>query len=483
MVTSENFYKTERNMTMKNTKLTKILILALSLVLIIGAAVGFSVSAEDETLTIVSQNVSYEGKTHLYYAVHYENVAEPENIALVVSYTDDEGALQTVTIEESEELILKDSAGADVVCRAFRTPGVDAKNYTKVFTVKAIYGGTESAEKTYSVAQYCHQWLFDIANTAEPTEADLKIKDACEATLLYGTKIQALLGYYPAGNTEDYPENYVYVKGENGVTVNGAKAALVIKGSEVALAYTGTETSTGFNVADLAGNAVTVSDGKFTADAYCVANPKLSDAKGEYFLSSEAGSRWDYDTLTTISSDNVSYSGTTGSYSIEDGSLKVEDGDAENANMVLKYWRSANASTYNVTIFEFDFKLDQAYGSYPLQIKVANLTHTIFFPKIDGTNRLAMQVNGVNTALGISLKQWATIRFEHYYDENVLKVFVNNEFMFDIATSAGSKGQTPMIYLTSNERNTGSNADLWIDNVYVGHIQKTFVAGDPKAAE
>ena len=196
-----------------------------------------------------------------------------------------------------------------------------------------------------------------------------------------------------------------------------------------------------------------------------------------------AGSRWDYDTLTTISSDNVSYSGTTGSYSIEDGSLKVEDGDAENANMILKYWRSASASTYNVTIFEFDFKLDQAYGSYPLQIKLANLTHTIFFPKIDGVNRLAMKVNGVDTPLGISLKQWVTIRFEHYYDENVLKVFVNNEFMFDIDTSAGSKGQTPMIYLTSNERNTGSNADLWIDNVYVGHIMKTFVEGDPKAAE
>ena len=136
-----------------------------------------------------------------------------------------------------------------------------------------------------------------------------------------------------------------------------------------------------------------------------------------------------------------------------------------------------------IRLFEFDFKLDQAYGSYPLQIKVANLTHTIFFPKIDGVNRLAMKVNGVDTPLGINLKQWVTIRFEHYYDENVLKVFVNNEFVFDIATSTGAKGQTPMIYLTSNERKTGSNADLWIDNVYVGHLTKTFVSGNPKAAE
>lgn len=464
-------------------KLSKILLLALSLALILCAAVGFSASADGEALEIVSQNVSYEGKTHLYYAVYYENVEDPAAISLVVTYTDDEGAIRTVNVTESEEVTLKDGEGNDLICRAFRTPGVDAKNFTKVFTVKAVTSTAESAEKTYSVAEYCHQWLYEIAKTAEPTEKEQKIKAACESTLSYGTDVQALLGYYPEGNTADYPENYVYVKGTDGVTVNGAKTACVIKGTAVELAYNGTEACTGWVVTALDGTEISVSDGKFIADAYCTAAPELSDAKGEYFLSSEAGSRWDYDTLTAISSDNISYSGTTGSFSIEDGSLKVEDGDAENSNMILKFWRSANASTYNATIFEFDMKLDQAYGSYPIQIKIANLTHTIYYPKIDGTNRLAMQVNGVNTALGITMKQWATIRFEHYYDENVLKVFVNNEFMFDISTSAGAKGQTPMIYLTSNERNTGSNADLWIDNVYVGHIQKTFVAGDPKAAE
>ena len=52
-------------------------------------------------------------------------------------------------------------------------------------------------------------------------------------------------------------------------------------------------------------------------------------------------------------------------------------------------------------------------------------------------------------------------------------MFVNNEFVFDIATNKGSEG-TSEICLTSNERGADSDADLYVDNVYVGHkcIQK-----------
>jgi len=89
-------------------------------------------------------------------------------------------------------------------------------------------------------------------------------------------------------------------------------------------------------------------------------------------------------------------------------------------------------------------------------------------------------VDGADKALGTPINQWSTVRFEHWYSEGVLKVFVNNEFKFDIASSAGSQ-DSPRISLTANERKTGSNADLYIDNVFVGHFEKEFVSGDPKA--
>jgi len=211
--------------------------------------------------------------------------------------------------------------------------------------------------------------------------------------------------------------------------------------------------------------------------------PVTDDAKGEYYLSDEKGSRWDYDVITSLDGSNKTYTGTVGAYSIEDGSLKFDDGEAENAEMGMKYWRSY-PSEYNVTILEFDFKLTQSYGTCPIQIKLGGVTYSIYYSKTTeespGTYALAMKVDGADKALGTPINQWSTVRFEHWYSEGVLKVFVNNEFKFDIASSAGSQ-DSPRISLTANERKTGSNADLYIDNVFVGHFEKEFVSGDPKA--
>ena len=218
---------------MKNSYLKKILIAALSLSLLMGAVFGITALAENggaEKLAIISQNVSYEGQTHLYYAVHYENVTSPEKITLKVSYSLDDGSVATETVTASEEVILKDALGNEYVCRAFKTPGVDAKNYTTEFTVSATSeNGTASDEKTYSVAEYCHEWLCYLSAAEEPTASQIKIKNAAESTLRYGTSIQALLGYYPDGNTDDYPENYSYLKVTDG-SFEGSDHTFVLNG-------------------------------------------------------------------------------------------------------------------------------------------------------------------------------------------------------------------------------------------------------------
>lgn len=482
------------------TKFTKIFLLTLTLAMVIGMAIGFTASAEGEpaaeSVAIVSQKIDYAGTTHLYFAVKYENVENPEKIALNVSYVDSEGNAKEVTITESEAVTLKDSAGNDVACRAFMTPGVDAKSFTHKFVAQAVTeAGTESAEKTYSVTEYCYQWLTYIATKAEPTAYELKVKAACEATLAYGTKIQAFLDYYPADNVNDYPENYVYVKGTDGVKVNGADAACVIKGSEVALTYAGTETRLGWEVADLAGTEITVTDDKFTATAHCIAGPELSDAKGKYFLSGLSGLRHDYDVRTTLpdienfgvkdSEGNVISN--TGSFEIVDGALHFEDGDAENAQMVAKFWQGY-PSSYNVTVFEFDFKFNQSYGTSPLEFKVSGnsciLYQTQAYDSSYGTGfKLCAKIGSTYIPTGIDYGTWGNIRLEHYFAEDVMKIFVNNVYLGEIAATSNSQ-TSPLIYLTANERKTGSNADLYVDNVFVGHFtaeEIPYVAGDPDA--
>jgi hypothetical protein len=214
------------------------------------------------------------------------------------------------------------------------------------------------------------------------------------------------------------------------------------------------------------------------------------DAKGEYYLSGETGRRLDYDTITEIDASMKTYSGTVGSYSIVDGSLLIDDGDAESADIGMKFWLSYSTDFNNAAnrceILEFDFKLTKSYGSYPIQVKMAGVTYTLYYAKPTDTSlgtgyMLCMLIDGAYVPLGCAINKWNTIRFEHYYDAKKLKVFVDNEFVFDIATKAGSTGDSPRITLTSNERKTGSNADLYLDNIYVGHVLKDFVAGDPKA--
>ncbi|MBQ8320902.1 MAG: hypothetical protein IJX92_00875 [Clostridia bacterium] len=474
------------------TKFTKIFLLTLTLAMVIGMAVGFTASAEGETaaesVAIVSQKVEYAGTTHLYFAVKYENVANPEKIALNVSYVDSEGNAKEVTITESEEVTLQDSAGNDVVCRAFMTPGVDAKSFTHKFVAQAVTeAGTESAEKTYSVTEYCLEWLTYIATKAEPSEYELKVKDACEATLAYGTKIQAFLDCYPEANVNDYPENYVYVKGADGVKVNGADAVCVIKGSEVELTYAGTETRLGWEVADLAGTEITVTDDKFTATASCIAGPELTDATGEYFLAREngtitKGTNWDFDVIT--STDKLSAKDASdGTLSITDGSLLYDDGDVSSSAMYVKFWQSY-PDTYNCSIIEFDFKIDQVYGSSPIEIFIHETNKAISYTKIDGVYYLTMpDESGTAVILGAKPGSWANIRIEQYKNEGKAKVYINNEFVLDTNWAYKTTGSF-RITLSANERKTASDANLWVDNVYTGHFtaeEIPYVAGDPNA--
>ena len=446
---------------MKNTKLTKILILALSLLLMIGAAVGISASAEEETLTIVSQNVSYEGKTHLYYAVHYENVASPEDISLVVTYTDDEGELRTVTITESEKVVLKDSEDRDVVCRAFRTPGVDAKNFTKVFTVKAIIGETESAEKTYSVAEYCHQWLSYIASLAAPGEKELKIKAACESTLAYGSDIQALLDYYPNDNTADHPENYSYIT-VNGGTANGKNKLFVINGTEITLAANA-GTPTTWEITDTDGAVTKITGNTFTADGTCYVSP----INGKFFSDTTiAGSRYDYSdqSVANPTQDGSSYikverndealvfsriPGTEG-----EGYLRWNTGTSENKFFVFESDVKFSGFTNATSVIKIRFQV----GGIDEQVTINHSGNIITIVLANGTGKVTLNEN-----------EWYNLRFEIDIENRNFNVFVNNSYAGTLTSGVTTTTSSARVLFYLLKAGYGGVVEF--DNLYHGFVE------------
>ena len=457
-------------------KLTKIFLSAIVLSLVIGASVAVAAGAEETSAipAIVGKNIVYTDMTAIQIAVDSDTV-DANDVKLLATVNG-----ETATYTKYE--VSTDAAVAgDYV---FTVKGIPASAISDEITFTVVSGDKESLPFTYSIAEYFYERLYSDGIINATAGMDAARKAFYETYLANGAAAQELF--------RNYDKDGKYVGGTTLVTdynVLAINKGTLSNGKEVILS---TDTITSAVIANAALAADKTFTGKWTVTTYgetvtteTVANgadvtsngivavtPVYTDATGEYFLSSEKGSRWDYDTLSSIDSATISQA--KGSITISDGAMYFDDGDQENAAMYAKFYNGTEAAC---TIFEFDFKLKQSYGSYPIQLKIANIQYTIY-----NDGGLKIDANGTKVALGVAFNKWANLRFEHYYAEKVLKVFVNNEFLVDINTSAGSTKQTSIIYLTGNERNKLSDADLWIDNVYAGSINKTFVAGDPKAA-
>lgn len=469
---------------MKKNNFKKIVILALSLALLIGAALGVSALAEEngEKLSIISQNVSYEGKTHLYYAVHYENVTNPDAITLTVSYKLDNGETATETVNASEEVTLTDSLGTSYVCRAFRTPGVDAKNFTTEFTVTAsTENGTVSAEKTYSVAEYCHEWISYVASVVEPTAKQLKIAAACEATVNYGASVQALLDYYPSGNEADTPDNYSYIRVTDGVADN----KYVMNGETVTLSYTGTApTGKEFSHWVLTytnGTGKEISGNSFVADGNAILTPAFKGLYSEGFTpgaglyysdETKLGNRFDYETK----SDSGAYSNNGAiTATVVDGARKLEITDMTQSDMLRFLAGNTSVEGANVAIFETDIMLSGAWTGKPtFRIRVLGCDMSL---TTDCWNGNALYVPKSGAELKVNL--WYNLRLEVYKTESAtsfnVKVYLNGDYVTTTTISGSTSSSADMLFTIPKNAATNGTA-IYFDNVFYGYAVKDYVA-------
>ena len=488
------FKKYERKKTMKKSTISRIFLLILSLALIITAIFSVSASAEGEkdveSLEIISQNVSYEGQTHLFYAVSYENVATPEAITLEVMWTDSEGE-HTATVTESESEVVEGKA-----CRTFKTPGVDAKNFTQKFTVVAkTEDGTVSAPKTFSVAEYCNLWITYVAYTSAtgtPTEEDVNLSEACKATLAYGSAIQKHLKYYPASNTADHPENYAYVKAFDG-TVNGGVSGHVIKGSEVALSYTGALESgkavTGWNIYYADGTTDTVdASGVFAPKANCVAEavieaaiPEFVAGNGKYFATTTyKGNRFDYSDASQLNIIEWTPNGTAAAaIAITDGQLVFDKTGVSQYDEYI-FWNLTGCSYRDgdLIIFETDVKFSPTVESgkigYYAERSGSGVDHAVNVNVEDG------KIN-IGGAGALNPDTWYNVTIATEIDKSAdsvkVHVYVNGAYAGEAETEIYRKDDVHTgkahYYIDANDAGA-----VTFDNLYFGYGQ--LVTGNGK---
>ncbi len=252
---------------MKNANTKKLLIAALSLLILLTAAFGLSAFAADNDATpvIASKNISYEGSLHIYYAIPKTASVTAENTTLKIydSNPETNSAANLIdTYTGSVETIEVLGGGEYIVVR---TGGIAAKDMAKYVYAQAESNGSKSAVVRYSVLEYLYERLY----TDECTTVQTNLYNS---TLKYGMDAQAALTNYPELVETPISEYaYIYVDPSVGtLDAEGNYSGLYTEGTKLTLNYTGADkfnnwkvkniTTTGENEVSLDANELEVTN-------------------------------------------------------------------------------------------------------------------------------------------------------------------------------------------------------------------------------
>ncbi len=168
---------------MKTTKITKALVLALSLVLLVGSAIGISVAAEatatDSTAEISAQSIVHDDKIQIAFAIDATEDEVKAGVAYIEYYFDGDSAntkkaaLYTAAAYQGKAILV--------------TEGLAAQDLTSVVTATSYLNGAAVETKTYSVVQFLLTKLYRDIDSVEAKYAALY-----ESLIDYSAKAQAV---------------------------------------------------------------------------------------------------------------------------------------------------------------------------------------------------------------------------------------------------------------------------------------------------
>jgi len=207
---------------MKSTKLAKISVLALSLVMLIASVLGISVAAEeaqatDSTAAIIAQSIVHKDKIQLAFAID-ATVDEVKSGAVSVEYYFDDN---TDSIKTASLYADATYQGKPILV----TEGVAAQDLTSVVTATSYLNGEAKGTKTYSVVQFLLTKLY-----RDIDKIDAKYAALYESLIDYSAKAQAVF------DPDETSINDYYGIFLNGAKYNGESAIILTEPTTVNLA-------------------------------------------------------------------------------------------------------------------------------------------------------------------------------------------------------------------------------------------------------
>ena len=475
---------------MKNNKFSKFSALILTLSLCVGMLLPLTAAADtvaqNETVPkIVSQNVTYNEKFCLMYAVDAATVAEGP-VKLYLYEADPESGASPVKVYETSE-VTPAHGNLTLDCYIFTTEGVAGYAMAQNFYVQAVdASGNKSAVKRYSVGEYLYERLAS-------SDASVDQRRFYNATLDFGASAQKVI--LKETDESKYINNYCYVTSIDGTTVDGYAGGIYPKGAELTLAKDGATKYTAISYDQDGGYMPKITEGTFTVPTDAVSVEVSAGQRVIYrdslltFDEYTAGTKGYFTTEGTFAAAGfvdassegrgIIYSATFNSgnflYRSEDPSQAIVSKDKATAVEMSVDIRITLDETVNTATTPF-FCFDQRYFNGSSSSSTANRTQAQFN---NGCFELMSSIGWANgsgrtTFEDITLGEWFNIRIVSYEGDPKKYYYINgSEVCFYDTQSSGSAYEGDVSTLTQfrfsvfNDKGAGFTIDL--DNYFYGY--------------
>lgn len=448
---------------MKNKKYSKILVAALSLALLLGAAIGVAASAEnaENTPEILGKNIQYGADLKFMVAINPASVGGNDKTVTLSVYEGDPANGGKLIGQPATALytdVTNTNLDVDYAYVATSTYGISALAYNENYYLVVECDGAKTVTQ-YSAVEYFLERLYadDVINK---TDAESLVqKELYESAIAYGSAAQKMAAFenkYDGANVADY----LYVMAKDG-KVNGADGVVVLKGDALNFTYTGTEDPSGVAYwLDPAGNKANVAtaSGLYAAK---FADYTFSDLSNDTVITASSSTSWQKVTSWSdgnkdtskyknfLLNNNINNHGTY-SYSIVDGKLKYTS-----SGYTSMAFGKTDMNDGNHTVYETDMTItvpegtsrtitmsyrsknatsgNAVYEGYLIYDSVGGNVSTYFKRNNTYTGVSAKETGKVTTNVATAGATTATFRFkvESFYiaetDDSTLVLSINDK--------------------------------------------------------
>ena len=456
-------------------KSVKIITLALSLALIICAALALSVNAEAKP-EIISQNVAYEGNFALMYAVKADTATAPVDLYLYYENpTDASVAAKKYTATTPEDIKID---GELVSCYVFKTEGVSGKDMIDSFYVQAVDATKAKSDvRRYSVGEYFYERLADPTITA--AQETLYVK-----SLEFGAAAQAVLA-----PTTTPVTSYRYVNITGGTLADGFNTGIFPIGTDIApvgnsdwkvVSYADDKTATEQNV---------YRNGSFRLEGITFVTPTVIDTLPEGTLGFEGSTELPSSIGKTIQSSGGSVSIAT---TERDGkpTNAVKFTSTAGALDVLSLKTTIAAEEYNTVVYDFLANFG-ASGDYELILR-DTAGNQVFRFGVSASGGKWKITDVTNTSVGNNfwsyefapINTWVNVKIvitpDSYTKQDKIAIYFDNTPV-TMGVKDGKYFTYNNVFLTADKFGqldlraaTATANDLYVDNLRVERLMTSF---------